>query len=225
MDDSQLKMFDILPTVTSMDHLTREELIQRIEIQTEVQALMKKAIEELSALANLKSQEHLTIKDQLVIIKNKLFGKSSEKRPLPSDIEKAESENLAQNKSKLPKVLLPSLRYPNIPLQESHIAFEEGKEPCCKLCEGTLKPMKDQTENSEWISVTQKVYFVKRSMRQKYRCAKCHGDVQTAPQIPRIKPGSSFSDEIAIDVAIAKYADHLPAERYVNQAERQGLKG
>jgi transposase len=226
VDESQLKMFDILPEVTIFDHLTREELIQRINIQAEVQALMKKAIEDLSALANLKSQEHLSIKDQLVIVKNKLFGASSEKRPSSDDIEKSQSENLGQTKrSKDPRVLLPSLRYPTIPLQESHVAFEDGKEPCCKLCAGALKPMNDQTENSEWISVTQKVYYIKRSLRQKYRCENCHGDVQTAPLIPRIKPGSAFSDEIAIDVAIAKYADHLPVERYVNQAERQGLKG
>ena len=154
------------------------------------------------------------------------MAKALKKDPLPADAEKAESESHSSTKKpKAPKVLLPSLRYPDIPLQESHVAFEDGKEPCCKLCEGMLKPMEDQTENSEWISVTQKIYYVKRSMRQKYRCAKCHGDVQTAPQIPRIKPGSGYSDEISIDVAIAKYADHLPVERYVNQAERQGLKG
>jgi hypothetical protein len=37
--------------------------------------------------------------------------------------------------------------------------------------------------------------------------------------------GGAFSDEVAIDVAVAKYADHLPIERYVKQAERAGLKG
>lgn len=225
MDDSQLKMFDVLPEVTNMDHLSREELIQRLNIQTEVHALMKKALKDVYSRLGLVDQERLAIKDQLVIVKNKLFGDSSEKRPAPEDVEKAASPILGSKQPRDPKILLPSLRYPNIPLQESHVAFEAGKEPCCKLCEGKLKPMNDQTENSEWISVTQKVYYIKRSLRQKYRCESCHGDVQTAPQIPRIKPGSAYSDEIAIDVAIAKYCDHLPVERYVNQAERQGLKG
>ena len=43
----------------------------------------------------------------------------------------------------------------------------------------------------------------------------------TAP--PRIKPGSGYSDEMVIDVALSKYCDLVP-ERYTSIAGREGLK-
>jgi len=52
----------------------------------------------------------------------------------------------------------------------------------------------------------------------------CLGDVKTAPAPPRLKAGSSFGDEVAIDVTVAKYCDHLPIERYVRQARRLGVE-
>ena len=53
MNESQLKMFDVLPEVTNLDHLTREELIERVKIQAEVQVIMKKAMLSIYARLNL----------------------------------------------------------------------------------------------------------------------------------------------------------------------------
>ena len=47
----------------------------------------------------------------------------------------------------------------------------------------------------------------------------------TAPAPPRIKEGSAYSDEMAIDVAMTKYCDLVPIERYSKMAEREGIQG
>jgi len=223
MSDLQIPLIET-PALTMLESLSKEELIKHARVQYDSLELMKKMWQDLLKKLDLPEQERLKIQDQLLIIRHKLYGSSSEKRPSQEDIERKAEKN-KNKKNREPRVLLPSLRYPDVPLRESLVEFEEGKEPNCKLCDGKLTPMSGQTENSEWISVTQKIYYVQRQKRQKLRCCKCHGDIQTAPAIPRIKPGSGFSDEIAIDVAVAKYCDHLPIERYVNQAERGGLKG
>ncbi len=61
--------------------------------------------------------------------------------------------------------------------------------------------------------------------RHKYRCASCHGDLVTAPALPRIKPGSAYGDEMVMDVALTKYCDLVPVERYSSMAAREGLRG
>jgi transposase len=80
------------------------------------------------------------------------------------------------------------------------------------------------TEDSEFLTVIPAQYLVIRQKRHKYRCGKCHGDIQTAPAPPRIKSGSSYSDEMMVDVALTKYCDLIPIERYSAIAGRAGLK-
>ena len=57
------------------------------------------------------------------------------------------------------------------------------------------------------------------------RCSGCQEGLITAPVIPRIKAGSSFSDEMVVDVALSKYCDLIPVERYVQMAARSGVSG
>lgn len=47
----------------------------------------------------------------------------------------------------------------------------------------------------------------------------------TTPAIPRIKAGSSYSDEMVLDVSLSKYCDLIPVDRYVKMADRGGVKG
>jgi transposase len=79
------------------------------------------------------------------------------------------------------------------------------------------------TENSEHLTVIPAQYIVIRQKRHKYRCVKCHGSIVTAPAPPKIKPGSSYSDEMVIDIAMSKYCDLIPTERYAAIAGREGL--
>jgi len=70
-------------------------------------------------------------------------------------------------------------------------------------------------------------FVLVRHRRQKYRC-RCNGCVATAPGPLRLatRPdarGAHYSPEFAIEVAVSKYADHLPLERQVRIMRREGL--
>jgi transposase len=212
---------------TRIEALSKEQLIELVQAQEKaleyqgaVIQVLKKHIHEGKEI-----QERLAIKDQLLIIRKKVYGKSSEKRPKPVD------PNLPAKEKKQAEVRrskLASVRYPELKLEEQEIeidASEPGQLPSCGVCEAPLAKMESQTEDSEFITVTERTYHIVRQKRQKYCCKKCHGSIYTTPLPPRVAPRSQFSDEVAIDVAISKYADHIPIERYVRQAERVGLVG
>jgi hypothetical protein len=48
--------------------------------------------------------------------------------------------------------------------------------------------------------------------------------MKTANTVPRIIEGSTYSDEMIMDVALSKYCDLIPIERYVQMAKRSGLE-
>ena len=58
----------------------------------------------------------------------------------------------------------------------------------------------------------------------KYRCS-CHACIKMAPMPARIISGSSYSDDMMVDVVCSKYCDLIPIERYVQMAGRGGLVG
>ncbi len=192
----------------------REQLEQFVEVVSASNDYLQSEVKRYRSLLDLPEQEKLALKDELLIIKHKFYGSSSEQRPKPRD-HKPEAQKQAK-----PKTLLPSKRYPDLPVLEDEIDLEQA--PSCSLCDSGMQKM-GQTEDGEYVTVTQKVFHIVKQRRQKYRCNKCHGDVKTVPAPPRLKAGSSFGDEVAIDVAVSKYCDHLPVERYARQAKRLGL--
>jgi len=114
-----------------------------------------------------------------------------------------------------------SNRYPHLDLIEKRVELD--KIPSCPCCQ---KEMKDSglTEDSEYLTVIPKRYYVIQQKRVKYRCSTCQDQLITTPAIPRLKSGSSYSDEMIIDVALSKYCDLIPVERYVQMAARGGVK-
>jgi len=196
--------------------LDKEELIEFIELQQKVNDTILKEVDRLRASNNELEQKSFYIEEQYITIKNKYFGKSSEKEPSAGDRKK----HREKNKKKKKKVQLPSLRYPDAPLIEREVVLDDP--PSCKCC-GTEMNDSGMTENSEFLTTVPQQFFVVRQKRHKYRCGKCHGDIVTAPSPARIKPGSSYSDEMMVDVALTKYCDLIPIERYSAIAGRAGL--
>ena len=207
-------LFRIIPT-EKYDLLTREELIILAKGEQDLRMQMQKEVTRLRALHDELKQRTLAIGDQLIVIKNKMFGKSSERSA------KSPADKDSKNKVKKTKVQLPSLRYPNAPVIERRI--ELSVMPDCKAC-GEKLVDSGMTEDSEYLTVIPEQFFVVKQLRHKYCCDRCHGDIQTAPCPPRIKDKSSYSDEMVIDVAMSKYCDLIPIERYSSIAGRAGLK-
>lgn len=195
---------------------SREDLIEFIRLQQQVITQVTSEVKRLRALRDELEQKIFLIKDQFIVLKNKFFGKSSEKETSSADSD----DTPRAPKPKRTKVQLPSERYPALPLIERDVELQDA--PDCKCC-GTKLKDSGMTEDSEYLTVIPKQYIIIRQKRHKYRCEKCHGDIQTAPPPPRIKEGSSYSDEMMADVAMTKYCDLIPAQRYVSIAARSGV--
>jgi transposase len=207
-------LFKTIPN-DKFDLLTKEELILLYKDEQNLVKQMQKVIDEQNEELCKSEQKSFLLEEQTINIKHRLFGKSSEK---------SDKKNKTKKKDRKPprkRVMLPSERYPNLSVIEKTVELDVL--PSCPCCS---KQMSDSglTEDSEYLTVIPKKYHVVRQKRVKYRCSGCHGAMITAPAIPRIKAGSSYSDEMTLDVALTKYCDLVPVERYVQMAARNGVK-
>lgn len=199
-------------TSTKAGNLSPEELIQRLNIAEAELVRVLRELYELRKLSITDSQLRLLMQEQLQSLRAAQYGASSEryKKPPKKDGPKAPSK---------PRVKKPSERYPHLPIREQLIA--QNPAPNCPCCG---KGMKDSgmTEDSEQLTVIPKKYEITLQKRVKYRCS-CQGAVITAAAPPRILPGSSYSDEMIVDVALSKYCDLIPIGRYAAMASRGGV--
>jgi transposase len=210
----QQYLFNPIPA-DKYDLLSREDLIQLHKDNENLVRQMKAHIDELHAKYLASEQKSFLLEEHTINIKHRLFGKSSEKSAKKSPSNKGSKEPRK-------RVLLPSERYPNVDVIEKRVELDVL--PTCPCCS---KEMKDSglTEDSEHLTVIPRRFFVVQQRRVKYRCSSCQEGLLTAPAIPRIKSGSSYSDEMVVDVALSKYCDLIPVERYVQMAERSGVTG
>lgn len=170
----------------------------------------------------------IEISNQAKTLRNMLFGQRSERRPR-SHADRgartdsgADSERDAETDKGNKGRQLPSERYPNAEIQESHILPETA--PACSCCGHDMQDS-GLSEITESLSVIPKRFVIVRQFRHKFCCRHCHGAIKTAEAPARVIPRSSYSDELIIDVSVSKYCDLVPVERYGKVAERQGLCG
>jgi transposase len=138
-------------------------------------------------------------------------GFTSEKRPKPDEA-MAEQEP-QRGHGPTPQPLLPLIEEPVQKLDEADCI--------CPSCGGQLLEWKDHFEESEEIDVVVRQHVRKQRRRQKYRC-KC-GHIDSPLALPRVVPGGRYSNEFALQTVADKHLDHLPLERQVRRAEREGL--
>lgn len=211
---NQQYLFESIPN-DKFDLLSKEDVIELYKEQQSLNRQLNQHIDLLHKKYTAQEQKSFLLKEQTLLIKNKIFGRSSEKS------DKKGTKN-KERKSPRNRVQLPSERYPNVDILEKDVTLNELPNcPCCS------KKMQDSglTEDSEYLTVIPRKFFVVRQKRHKYRCSSCQDALVSAPLIPRIKPGSSYSDEMIVDVALSKYCDLIPVERYAQMAKRDGVDG
>lgn len=187
-----------------------------LERNTILEAELKRLIRENYELRNLPitdEQLRMIMQEQLAELRAREFGMSSEryKKPVKDPVEPKDPPK--------PRIKQPCERYPGITVNERCIIADPA--PSCPCCSKEMTPS-GMTEDSEQLTVIPKKYEILRLKRMKYRCS-CNGAVITVPPAPRIIPGSTYSDEMIVDVALSKYCDLIPIERYVAMASRGGL--
>jgi len=212
----------------------RIESISSIETAKQVAWLLQKENERLHQRLNellrenarLKGQdgnaqlelELKRIEQQMSKLQRMMFSASSERR-------KGDGENQGEpekeNEEKKVRGHGPH-EQPSLPRIDEVIAVPE-EERTCELCGGQLEEWVGQFEEAEEITVVERQFVIKKIKRQKCRCPQgC--TVKTAPSNPKPIEGGRYSTEFAVEVAIAKYLDHLPLERQVRIMGREGLE-
>lgn len=195
-----------------LDQFSKDELITKF---TSLESEYHQAIKEIYRLKYrdlTDDQLNIVLQEHLNELNSAMYGASSErykKRP--------------QNKKKkdpAPRIKKPSRRYPNVTIREFEL--DSDPIPACDAC-GKQMLKSGMTEDSEQLTVTPKKYEILKYKRSIYRCT-CQSCMKTAPSVPRIIEGSTYSDEMILDVALSKYCDLIPIERYVQMAARSGLE-
>ncbi len=204
--------FKDISNSTKIDQLTKKELAQKYQVVIDELARVIKENYELRNQKISDEQLNFILQEQLADLQNSLYGASSERYKKPEDKKKEKSEPK-------PHIKKPSERYPNIPVREELVPFDEV--PMCDACGKTMTDS-GLTEESEQLTVIPKKFEIVRLVRPKFRCS-CHDCIKTPAVPPRIVEGSSYSDEMIIDVVASKYCDLIPMERYVQMAARGGL--
>jgi transposase len=200
-------------TSTKFDQLTREDLIRKNSLLESELFLAFKEIYRLKNQNLTDDQLKLVLAEQLGELQGAMFGASSERYKKPVGKPK-------EPKTPAPRPKLPSERYPNIPVRNELVPFDDI--PTCDAC-GKVLTDSGMTEESEQLNVIPKRFEIINWVRPKFRC-QCHGCIKI-PSVPkRIIAGSSYSDQMIIDVVASKYCDLIPIERYVQMAARSGLK-
>lgn len=210
----QLGLKDLSESVKATKSLDPELLLQRNAVlEAELMRVLRE-LYELRKIAITDEQLKLVMKEQLEGLRADQFGASSERYKKPEN--KPEGPKAPPR----PRVKKPSERYPHIPVHEEVITQDPA--PGCPCC-GKGMTDSGMTEDSEQLTVIPKKYEILRQKRVKYRCT-CQGAIVTAAAPARILPGSSYSDEMILDVGLSKYCDLIPIERYAEMAGRCGLK-
>lgn len=217
MGGEQQKFFEV-DHFEKYDNLTREEVIGLHKIDRKIIQLMQQEMKRLLLRYGEQADTLLLVNEQRVWLRHEMFGRSSERELSKEPV----APTPPAPKPKSPRIQKLSERYRDLPRMIRHLELE--KMPSCRCC-GAEMSDSGMTEDSEYLTAIPKQYFIIDQKRHKYRCGKCHGDVVTTPALPRITPGGSYSDPLILDVALSKYCDLIPINRYVRMAERSGVEG
>lgn len=205
---NQQYLFDPIPC-DKFDLLSKDELIGLNKDLQDLNRQYLKHIKTLEEKLIKDEQKSFVLGEQLFNIKNKLFGRSSEKSGSGSEKE--------SKKSSKKRVRLPSEKYKNLDVIEKDVTFDE--DPSCPSCSEKMQES-GLFETNEYLTFIPRRYYIVREKKHKYRCKSCQSALLTTPSIPRLVPGGSFSDEMIIDVAVSKYQNLIPVERYTQIAKR-----
>jgi transposase len=190
-------------------------------LESENKRLVAKVVELTKALlvAQGKDKDELQLRlleleQQLAAKNKKLFGESSEKRP-------EDKEDSAEGEEKKPQKGHGPRPQPNL-LEVDAVHELDEADKVCTQCGGELEEWEGKFEESEEIDVIERFFIVRKHKQKKYRCA-CGACVETAPGPQKLFPGARYSADVAIEIVIQKYVDHLPLERQVRIFQREGL--
>jgi transposase len=189
--------------------------LDRLEAENEA---LRQQLEQLQAQVGQmdpvsQAEELRQARELLAQLKKKLFGRSSERRVPPDQPPSKKEKKVREKFGHRPQKELKQLT-------ENH--EQPPAERTCPHCQGELVPLGNEAEESTQIDVIAREFVQILHRRLKYRC-RCNAYVTTAPGPLKLKPGGLYSPGFAVEVALGKYALHLPLERQVYAMKQDGL--
>lgn len=211
--------------IQDIEHLRQIALA----LETETRVLYERVSKLRAELAVARNDDKAQIALELKIIQEQLarrdaelFGSKSERRgKTGEDGAEDGAEGKKKKKEKKKQKGHGPTAQPKLPRVPVLHTLDEADQ-VCPHCGGTLRPKPGQMETSEEIHCVERIYCIREHQRQKYGCSGC-GHIETALPPEKLLEGGRYSVEFAVQVAIDKFADHLPLERQVDRMARSEL--
>lgn len=150
------------------------------------------------------------LQNQVDQLKNKIFGRSSERRNKGK--KKDGGGNRGNPKGGAPeRTRLPSEQFPDARVKEDTLI--DPAPPSCSECK---EPMTDSglRETAERFEYQPAELYILRTHRVRYHCKCCESPPQTTALPERMAPGSSLGDTLIIIACISKFYDLIPTTRF-----------
>ncbi len=190
-----------------------ERLLQAAKIlQSEVTRLTKLNLEQRNRIAELEGKDPASLQLQIAELEQQLAAERSEKRPKAAGAARDKAPQTGHGPSEQAE----------LEHIEELCTLDEADQSCPK-CGGELGAWDGQFGQAEVVDVITRKFVLRQIKRQKYRCACCTHIETALHDEPRLTPGGRYSNTFAVEVAVDKYADHLPLERQVRRMRREGL--
>ncbi len=155
------------------------------------------------------------------ILRNKLFGRSSEKGGAHSDETQGADKTDDKPQSRIkPEQSGRGEVGKDLPLFPEEYKLKEGATCDCAL-ESPLKKVK-QTEVTHIVDYKPAKLIKRQIIRFKYRAKKC-GCRLTAPGPTTLVDGGQYGIDLAVEIVARKFQDQLPLERQLKAFRRDGL--
>lgn len=192
-----------------------------LELKSEVgywQAMHKKAISREKKLKQTIKEQEGQIRD----LRNRLFGKKSEKKSSGKDKGKSKPSNPKRPRGQQPGSKGHGrTKRPDLPEKEELANFLE--DPICPNCGKPYMP--DESKEAEIFEVEVKAYkrkIIRRSMKKDCSCKDVPSTI-TAPMPPKVIPKSPYGISIWEAVLLNKFHYSQPTNRLLNQYAELGL--
>src|SRR5579863_3089268 len=177
------------------------------------------------------------LKEQLGLLKHRVFAPSSEKTPVGQEamlfneaeacaapeIAEPTSETITYTRRKFAGQR--QLNLQGLPVEEIHYDLPQ-EEPICPQCEGPLHEMGADVRNE--IKIVPAVITLVRHLRTKYACRHCQNEEIKTPILTAPMPTTAFPNSLASPSAVAhimtqKFVEASPLYRQEAALERLGF--
>lgn len=223
------------------------ETLQALVLQMdETQAQLEQSVERMTLLVAMKEALIAKLMQAVKDLRTLKFGKRSEKMSpdqlalaledviltadaLQAQIDRVDAEaaaiedEAAPGKEKKPRkrrvadeprASLP----PDLPVRETTIEPDSLTCPCCS---GALHRIGETT--SDRLGVVPVQYYIDRTIRPKFACRQCEGQVVQAPAPAHVVEGGLPTEALIAQMLVAKHGDHTPIYTQVAAMARQGV--